>query len=308
MTAATSAGIDPGSSSPTETRPRRGRRGTRPQRRWVGVGAVLEKVAVVTAAVMVVLAAAGPWIAPYDPYQVDLASALRGPSGAHWFGTDTNGRDVLSRVLVGARTTLAATFVVLAVTTVVGMVLGTVAALGGRIVDEVIMRVCDVGLSLPSIVLALGLAAALGPSLRSAVIAMAITWWPGYARLVRTLVRQTQDAEFVDAARTLGVGRWRLVTRHILPNSLDTMYVQVTLDVAAVMLVISGLSFIGVGAQVPSPEWGAMIASAAGNVITGWWSLLFPGLAIAVTAISFNLVGDWLRVRNDPTLSGSSAR
>lgn len=281
--------------------------GPRP-RRHERLVSLTERVAVVVAAAMVVLAVIGPWIAPYDPFQVDLAVTLQAPSSEHWFGTDANGRDVLSRVLTGARTTLAATFIVLVATTVVGVTLGTVAALGGRVLDEVIMRICDVGLSLPSIVLALGLAAALGPSLRSAVIAMAITWWPGYTRLVRTLVHQTRNAEFADAARTLGVGRWRLVTRHILPNSLDTLYVQVTLDVAAVMLVISGLSFIGVGAQVPSPEWGAMIASAAGNVVTGWWSLLFPGLAIAVTAISFNLLGDWLRVRNDPTLSGRGTR
>jgi len=272
------------------------------------LGSIVERIAVVTAAVMVLLAVFGPWMAPHDPYLVDLSQTMQAPSASHWFGTDLNGRDVLSRVLTGARTTLFATLVSLVATTIIGVVLGTAAALGGRVLDEVIMRVCDIGLSLPSIVLALGLAAALGPSLKSAVIAMAATWWPGYARLVRTLVRQTRDAEFVDAARTLGVGRARLILKHILPNSLDTMYVQITLDVAAVMLVISGLSFIGVGAQVPSAEWGAMIASAAGDVVTGWWSLLFPGLAIAITAISFNLMGDWLRVRNDPTLTGSGSR
>jgi peptide/nickel transport system permease protein len=166
------------------------------------------------------------------------------------------------------------------------------------------MRICDVGLSLPPIVLALGLAAALGPSLTSAVIAMIATWWPGYARLVRTVVRETRDAEFVEGARMLGVGRARLIFRHILPNSLNIMYVQVTLDVAGVMLVISGLSFVGVGAQVPSAEWGAMIAAAANNVQNGWWALLFPGLAIALTAVAFNIAGDWLRVRTDPTLRG----
>jgi peptide/nickel transport system permease protein len=223
---------------------------------------------------------------------------------AHWFGTDVNGRDILSRVLTGARTTLTATFIVLLVTTVIGVLIGTTAALAGRVADEILMRICDVGLSLPPIVLALGLAAALGPSLTSAVVAMIATWWPGYARLVRTVVRETRDSEFVDGARMLGVGRARLVFRHILPNSLNIMYVQVTLDVAAVMLVISGLSFVGVGAQVPSAEWGAMIAAAANNVQNGWWALLFPGLAIAITAVAFNIAGDWLRVRTDPTLRG----
>ena len=272
------------------------------RRRLPRLSAVTEWTAVAVAALAVLIAVIGPWIAPQDPYLVNLGQSLVPPGAAHWFGTDVNGRDVLSRVLTGARTTLLATFLVLVVTTVIGIFIGTVAALGGRVIDEILMRICDVGLSLPPIVLALGLAAALGPSLTSAVIAMIATWWPGYARLVRTVVRETRDAEFVEGARMLGVSRSRLVFRHILPNSLQIMYVQVTLDVPAVMLVISGLSFVGVGAQVPSAEWGAMIAAAANNVQNGWWALVFPGLAIAVTAVAFNLVGDWLRVRTDPTL------
>lgn len=274
------------------------------RRRLLATGPLAERIAVVLAMVLVLLAIIGPYLAPDNPYAVDLTQELRAPSAAHWFGTDVNGRDVLSRVLTGARVTLSATLIVLAVATVVGVLIGTLAGLGGTVVDEVLMRICDVGLALPSIVLALGLAAALGPSLQSAVIAMAATWWPGYARLVRTVVRETRDAEFVDSARMLGMSRTRLVFRHVLPNSLSILYVQVSLDVAAVMLTISGLSFIGVGAQVPSAEWGAVIAAAANNVINGWWALLFPGLAIAATAIVFNLVGDWLRVVTDPTLRG----
>jgi peptide/nickel transport system permease protein len=263
---------------------------------------VIERAAVGVALLMVLLAIVGPWIAPHSPYLVNLPDSLQAPGAAHWFGTDVNGRDVLSRVLTGARTTLTATFVVLLVTTVIGVLVGTTAALGGRVVDEVLMRICDIGLSLPPIILALGLAAALGPSLTSAVIAMIASWWPGYARLTRTVVRETRDAEFIEGARMLGAGPARLVFRHILPNSLNIMYVQVTLDVAGVMLVISGLSFVGVGAQVPSAEWGAMIAAAANNVQNGWWALLFPGLALAITAVAFNITGDWLRVRTDPTL------
>lgn len=272
------------------------------RRRLPRVSSVIEWTAIVVAALAVLLAIIGPWIAPQNPYTVNLAQSLHAPGAAHWFGTDVNGRDVLSRVLTGARTTLTATFLTLLVTTVIGIFIGTAAALGGKVVDEVLMRICDVGLSLPPIVLALGLAASLGPSLNSAVIAMIATWWPGYARLVRTVVREVKDAEFVEGARMLGVSPGRLVFRHILPNALQIMYVQVTLDVPAVMLVISGLSFVGVGAQVPSAEWGAMIAAAANNVQNGWWALVFPGLAIAVTAVAFNLVGDWLRVRTDPTL------
>ncbi|NRG42312.1 ABC transporter permease [Rathayibacter sp. VKM Ac-2835] len=269
---------------------------------------IAERVALVVVAVMILLAVIGPWIAPFDPNRVDLALALQPPSATHWLGTDVNGRDVLSRILVGARVTLSATGIVLAITLVIGVVVGTLAALGGRVLDEVLMRITDIGLALPSLILALGFAVALGPGLESAVVAIAATWWPGYARLVRSVVRETRHADFVESATALGVSRWRLVTKHVLPNSLDSMYVQVTLDVAAVMLVISGLSFIGVGAQVPSAEWGAMIAAASDNVVNGWWSLLFPGLAIAVTAISFNLAGDWLRVRRDPTLREGASR
>jgi peptide/nickel transport system permease protein len=278
--------------SPITGARRRRRRGV-PLVEWIAVGVVV---------LIVVVAVIGPWIAPQSPYRVDLSQALLPPSPEHLLGTDVNGRDVLSRILVGAQITLSATGVVLLITIVIGVVVGTLAALGGRVIDEVLMRITDIGLALPSIILALGFAVALGPGLQSAVVAIAATWWPGYARLVRSIVREVRDADYVESARALGVSRWRLVTRHILPNSLDPLYVQVTLDVAAIMLVISGLSFIGVGAQVPSAEWGAMIAAAADNVLNGWWSLVFPGLAIAVTAIAFNLAGDWLRVIRDPTL------
>lgn len=281
------------------------RRPTRARRRS---SPVAERIALVVVVVVAILAVVGPWVAPYDPYLVDLANALKAPSAEHWLGTDVNGRDVLSRVLDGGRTTLSATAIVLVITIVVGTAVGTLAALGGRVVDEILMRITDIGLALPSIILALGFAVALGPGLQSAIIAVAATWWPGYARLVRSVVREVRDAEYVEAARALGVGRWRLVRKHILPNSLDALVVQVTLDVAAVMLVISGLSFIGVGAQVPSSEWGAMIAAAGDNVTNGWWSLVFPGLAIAITAIAFNLSGDWIRVRRDPTLRDGAGR
>jgi peptide/nickel transport system permease protein len=278
-----------------------------PRRRLrIGSGPLVERIAVIVAILIVILAIIGPYLAPHDPYAVNLPDQLKPPGSGHWFGTDVNGRDVFSRILTGARVTLLATAAVLAFATIVGVLIGTVAGLGRTVVDEVLMRICDIGLALPSIVLALGLAAALGPSLKSAVIAMAVTWWPGYARLIRTVVREVRDAEFVDSARMLGVSRTRLVFRHVLPNSLSILWVQVSLDVAAVMLTISGLSFIGVGAQIPSAEWGAMIAAAANNVVNGWWALLFPGFAIAVTAIVFNLVGDWLRVQTDPTLRGRS--
>jgi peptide/nickel transport system permease protein len=263
---------------------------------------VVEGIALAVVVLVVLTAVLGPVVAPYDPYAVNLSQAMLPPSAEHWFGTDANGRDVLSRVLYGARITLPATLIVIAASTVIGVLVGTVAALGGKVVDEVLMRITDIGLSLPAIILALGLSAALGPGLTSAVIALSLTWWPGYARLVRSLVREVKDAEYVDAARVLGVPQGRLVLRHILPNALNTLYVQTTVDVGAVMLVISGLSFIGVGAQVPSAEWGAMIAGEANNLTTAWWAVALPGLALLLTALAFNLVGDWLRVRTDPTI------
>lgn len=263
---------------------------------------LVDRIALAVVVVMVLLAVVGPSVAPSDPYRVDLSASLLPPSGEHLLGTDVEGRDVLSRILFGARETLLGTLLVIVVAATVGTVVGTLAAVGPRWLDEILMRVADIGLSLPALILALGFAAVLGPSLRSAVIALAITWWPGYARLVRTVVARTLHQEFVDAARVLGVPWWRLVVRHVLPNSLDALYVQTTIDVAAVALVISGLSFIGVGAQTPSSEWGAMIAAGRQHILTGWWTVVAPGLALAVTAIAFNLAGDALRVRNDPTL------
>jgi peptide/nickel transport system permease protein len=262
----------------------------------------LEAVGLVLALGAIFLAIFGPYLAPYDPDRVDFAAQLLHPSWDHLFGTDPAGRDVLSRVLTGARLTLGSVAIVIAVATLAGIAVGTLSALAGGAVDELSMRVVDIGLSFPALILALGLAAALGASLRAAVVALALTWWPGYARLVRSLVLEVREREFVEAARALGASRRRTVLRHILPNALDTLFVQTTLDVAAVTLVISGLSFIGVGAQIPQAEWGAMIADGRTDMTTAWWVVVFPGLAIALTAIGFNLVGDLLRSELDPTL------
>jgi peptide/nickel transport system permease protein len=184
----------------------------------------------------------------------------------------------------------------------VGTFFGTLSALGPRWVDEIIMRISDVALAFPALILSLGFAAALGPSLRSAVIALALTWWPGYARLVRTFVLDVKHREYVDAAKVLGVSKTRLIFKHILPNALINLYVQITIDVSAVLLVISGLSFIGIGAQAPSAEWGALVADGRNYILTGWWTVMIPGAVICITAILFNLAGDALRVINDPTL------
>jgi peptide/nickel transport system permease protein len=262
----------------------------------------LEAVGLAIAVLAVVIVVIGPLLAPQDPDAPNFAAELQSPSWSHPFGTDTAGRDVLSRVLAGGRLTLLSVFAVIAFATIVGVVLGTLSALGPRWLDNLLMRICDVGLSFPALILALGLAASMGRGLTAAVVALALTWWPGYARLVRGLVLDVRELEYVESARALGVPRRRLITRHVLPNALDTLWVQTTFDVAAVTLVISGLSFIGVGAQIPQPEWGAMVADGRQVLTSAWWCVTFPGLAIALTAIGFNLVGDLLRSELDPTV------
>ena len=222
------------------------------------------------------------------------------PSSSHLFGTDDAGRDVLSRVMYGARTTLSAVGLVLVIAATVGIVVGTVAATCGRGADELLMRVTDIGLSFPPLVLAIGLSAAFGGGLTAAIAAIAIAWWPGYARLVRTLVGEVSGKPFIENAKVLGVPRRRLIFRHILPNALDLMFVQVTLDVAFVVLTLSGLSFVGAGARPPSAEWGAMINDGSQVITSGWWVAVFPGIALTLTAICFSLVGDLLRSELDP--------
>jgi peptide/nickel transport system permease protein len=247
------------------------------------------------ALLMVVLAIFGPMLAPQNPDAVSFGQRLLGPDAQHWFGTDEAGRDVFSRVLAGAQLTLVSVAVVIAAGAAIGVLIGTAAALGGRVADEVLMRLTDVGLAFPPIILALGLAAALGPSLNSAVIALAATWWPRYARLFRTMIVTTQREDYITAAREMGAGRLRIAWRHLLPATAGTLLVQVTVDVANVALNFSALSFIGVGAQPPQPEWGAMIADGQTNLPLFWWPVLFPGLALVLTAVSFSLAGDWLR-------------
>jgi peptide/nickel transport system permease protein len=260
-----------------------------------GRGRVSRSIGLWLAVGMVILAIFGPLLAPQNPDAVSIGQRLLSPDAQHWFGTDGAGRDVFSRVLAGAQLTLLSVAVVIACGALIGSLIGTAAALGGRVVDEVLMRVTDVGLAFPPLILALGLAAALGPSLQSAVIALAATWWPRYARLFRTMIVTTEREDYVTAAREMGAGKWRIVRRHLLPATMGTLLVQVTTDVASVALTFSALSFIGVGAQPPQPEWGAMIADGQTYLPIVWWPVLFPGFALMLTGIGFSLAGDWLR-------------
>jgi peptide/nickel transport system permease protein len=244
----------------------------------------------------------GPLIAPASIYESNIMKSLEPPSAQHWMGTDDQGRDVFWRVIAGSRESLLSAMLIVAGYSSVGVLVATVAAVGGRWVDEVLMRLTDTVLALPGMLVALGFAAALGPSLRSAIIAMILVGWPATARLLRGIMRETMAMPYVDSARVLGVSRFRLMVFHVLPNSLDVLIVKWAADIGFTILVLGGLSFIGVGAQPPSAEWGAMVAQAKAYITTAWWAALFPGVAIALTAAAFGLFGEILQVRRNPML------
>jgi peptide/nickel transport system permease protein len=244
----------------------------------------------------------GPIIAPASTYESQILESLAPPSAAHWLGTDDQGRDIFWRITVGSRESLLASVLVVTGYSIIGVIIACLAAMGGRWVDEGLMRLTDIVLALPGLIVALGFAAALGPSLRSAIIAMILAGWPATARLLRGIMHETMAMPYIDGAKVLGVSQARLMVRHVLPNSLDVLFVKWAADIGFTILVLSGLSFIGVGAQPPSPEWGAMVAEARGYITTAWWAALFPGLAISITAATFGLLGDTLQVRRNPML------
>ncbi len=239
-----------------------------------------------------------PVLAPYPRHAgvfVDFDHALQPPSARHWLGTDDAGRDILSRILFGARISLALGAAVLAIAVAVGVPLGVVAGYFGGRAGDLIMRVTDVFLAVPPIALALAVTAALRPTLSTAMIAIAFAWWPWYTRLVYGQVLSLREQQFVEASRAVGASPWRIAFREILPNTWSPVIVKVTLDMGFVILTASGLSFLGLGAQPPTPEWGTMIAEGRNYLPGAWWAATFPGLAIFVTVLGFNLLGDGLR-------------
>jgi peptide/nickel transport system permease protein len=260
----------------------------------------------VTAAAIIVVAVAAPLLAPF-PGDAGPAThpflVLRPPSAGHLFGTDQVGRDVLSRVLYGARISPLIALLVLLIACVIGIPLGVAAGYFGGWVDEVIMRVTDIFLAFPSLLLALALAAVLPASLTSLTIAIAATWWPWYTRLIRGQAASVAGRAYIDSCRVLGIRPWRIILRHVLPNSVTPLIVQVSLDVGGVILTASALSFLGLGAQDPTPDWGLMVAEGQNYFTTDWWVVTFPGIAILVTAFTFNLIGDGLRDLMDPKRS-----
>lgn len=262
-------------------------------------GAVI--VATVTA-----LAVLAPWIAPYDPAAIDVSSILLPPSWEHWCGTDTLGRDVFSRMLFGARVSLAVGFVAVGIATLIGVVLGALAGYAGGRWDGLVMRATDMVLCFPTFFLILAVIAFLEPSIWNIMIVIGLTSWMGVARLVRAELLSLRQREFVLAARSLGVPAMRLITRHLLPNAMGPILVSFVLGVAGAVLVESGLSFLGLGVQPPDPSWGNILTEGKDNIQIAWWLSLYPGLAILITVLGYNLLGEGLRDLLDPRLKGRS--
>ena len=253
--------------------------------------------------VFLVVAAIGPWIVPFPEDAtgaVHLDIKLQPPDGTHWFGTDEVGNDVFTRVVLGTRVTLQIACIVTGVAMLIGVPLGMIAGLVGGWVQEVIMRVTDVFLSVPGLVLAIAIVGALGPGIVNAMLALSLVWWPGYVRLVQAKTLALKNEIYVQAAYSIGASKLRIVFIHILPNCTSPIIVKASMDMGMAILGAASLGFLGLGAQPPFPEWGAMISIARTYLPDWWWYSFFPGMAISLTVLGFNLLGDGLRDILDP--------
>ncbi len=260
----------------------------------------LAMVGLITAVVMILLSLAAPLIAPYSPSAQDLAGRLAPPSAEHWLGTDELGRDLLSRVLYGGQITLGMVVAVVLLVAPVGLAVGSIAGYLGGLADRILMRVTDVFLAFPRLVLALAFVAALRPGITSTIIAVALTAWPPYARLARADTLTVRGTDYIAAVRLTGASSGRIILRHIVPLCLTSVIVRVTLDMSGIILTAAGLGFLGMGAQPPMPEWGTMIAASRAFILEQWWVPTIPGVAIFVASLAFNLLGDGLRDVLDP--------
>jgi peptide/nickel transport system permease protein len=254
----------------------------------------------ILAVLLFVVALAAPLLATHDPGAQDLADRLAKPSVAHWFGTDELGRDVYSRVMYGARITLGMVAAVVVVVAPLGLAVGCMAGYFGGWADRVLMRVTDVFLAFPRLILALAFVAAIRPGITSTVAAIALTAWPPYARLARAETLTIRNADFIGAVRLTGASSFRIILRHVAPLCLSSLIVRVTLDMSSIILTAAALGFLGMGVQPPSPEWGAMIATARRFILDQWWVPTIPGVAIFLASLAFNLLGDGLRDVLDP--------
>ncbi|WP_448951488.1 ABC transporter permease [Labrys neptuniae] len=249
---------------------------------------------------LIVTAAFAPLIAGHDPLQQDLPHRLLPPSSTNWMGTDELGRDIWARVIYGSRITLVIVMLVVVLTAPAGLLIGAISGYFGGWVDRILMGVTDIFLSMPNLILALALVAALGPGIENAVIAIAVTSWPSYARIARAEVLTFRNAEFIAAVRLQGASAARVIIGHVLPLCTASLIVRVTLDMAGIILTAAGLGFIGLGAQPPLPEWGAMIARGRSFILEQWWVATMPGFAIILVSLGFCFLGDGLRDVLDP--------
>jgi peptide/nickel transport system permease protein len=255
---------------------------------------------------LVLIAIFAPILAPHDPFTQDLANRLKPlATDGHLLGTDSLGRDILSRLIYGARITLYIVILVALIAPVAGLFVGTVAGYAGGWIDTILMRITDIFLAFPRLVLALAFVAALGAGIENAVIAISLTAWPPYARIARAETLTIRNSDYISAIKLQGAGPFRIITRHIWPLCISSLIVRVTLDMAGIILAAAGLGFLGLGAQPPSPEWGAMISEGRKFILDYWWVATLPGLAIFLVSLAFNLLGDGLRDVLDPKDSGS---
>lgn len=257
----------------------------------------------VLVAMIVALALAGPFIVPYPDDvlgAVNLTNKLQPPSAAHWFGTDEVGNDILTRVIIGARLSLLVGIAIPLAAALIGVPLGILAGTAGGPLREAIMRLTDLFLSVPGLVLAIALVAALGPGIGNAMIALILVWWPGYVRLAESKALSIREEPYIEAARVAGASRARILRRHVLPNSISPLIVKMSMDIGQAILAVASLGFIGLGAKPPTPEWGAMISIARGYLPEWWWYAMAPGVFIYLAVLGFNLLGDGLRDILDP--------
>ncbi|AXX99380.1 nickel transporter permease [Profundibacter amoris] len=256
---------------------------------------------------LVLIAAAAPLLAPMDPFTQNLGNRLQPPgTEGHLLGTDSLGRDILSRMIYGSRITLYIVALVALIAPIVGLLVGTVAGYTGGWIDTILMRITDIFLAFPRLVLALAFVAALGAGIENAVLAISLTAWPPYARIARAETLTIRNSDYIAAIKLQGARAFRIITRHIWPLCISSLIVRVTLDMAGVILAAAGLGFLGLGAQPPSPEWGAMIAEGRRFILDHWWVATMPGLAIFTVSLAFNLLGDGLRDVLDPKEGGHS--
>lgn len=268
---------------------------------WLGLrGNGLGMIGLSIILLFILLALFAPWLATHDPAAQDLANRLARPSAAHWLGTDELGRDIYSRLLYGGRVTLGMVIAVVVLVAPIGLAIGCIAGYFGGIVDTALMRLTDIFLAFPRLVLALAFVAALKPGIESAVLAIALTAWPPYARLARAETLTVRRTDFIAAYRLTGASSWRIIMRHIAPLCMPSLIVRVTLDMSSIIITAASLGFLGMGAQPPSPEWGAMIATAKRFIFEQWWVATIPGIAIFLVSLAFNFLGDALRDVLDP--------